>query len=94
MLPERRRDRRYPVTLEFAIEGGIGRTVNISSLGIYFETDRPVPAGLSFRLVLPFEYAVPGGASVVWDARVVRVEQRPGRPLGVAATCEAIGFDE
>lgn len=93
MLPERRRARRYPVSLEFAVEGGIGRTVNISSLGIYFETDRLVPAGFSFRLVLPFEYAIPGGACVVCDARVVRVEQRPGR-LGVAATCEAIGFGE
>jgi hypothetical protein len=93
VLPERRRARRYPVSLEFALEGGIGRTVNISSLGVYFETEVPVAAGLSFRLVLPFEYAIPGGASIVWDARVVRVEQRPGR-WGVAAICEAIGFGE
>ncbi|HWB87543.1 MAG TPA: PilZ domain-containing protein [Bryobacteraceae bacterium] len=57
----RRRDRRYEVDLEVrwklirrrrVLDSGSGRTVNVSSGGILFETDRPLPPGLNIELSL------------------------------------------
>jgi hypothetical protein len=56
---ERRHDRRYEIQLDLrwrlirrrrVLEAGIGHTIDLSSGGIHFETDRPLPAGLNVEL--------------------------------------------
>ena len=56
---ERRHDRRYEIHLDLrwrlirrrrVLETGIGHTIDLSSGGIHFETDRPLPAGLNVEL--------------------------------------------
>jgi len=56
---ERRHDRRYEIRLDLrwrlirrrrVLETGTGQTVDLSSGGIHFETDRPLPVGLNVEL--------------------------------------------
>lgn len=56
---DRRHDRRYDLHLEVrwklirrkrVLEAGTGRTLDLSSGGILFETDRPLPIGLNVEL--------------------------------------------
>jgi len=56
---ERRQDRRYEIRLDLrwklirrrrTLESGTGCTVDLSSGGIHFETDRPLPVGLNVEL--------------------------------------------
>jgi hypothetical protein len=56
---DRRADRRYPIelTLKYKLirrkrilETGVGRTLDLSSGGIHFETDHPLPVGLNVEL--------------------------------------------
>ncbi len=56
---DRREDRRYPIELELkyklirrrrVLDNGVGKTLNISSGGIFFESDRPLPVGLNVEL--------------------------------------------
>jgi hypothetical protein len=56
---ERRQDRRYDIRLDVkwklirrrrVLETGIGHTIDLSSGGVHFETDRPLPIGLNVEL--------------------------------------------
>ena len=56
---ERRHDRRYEIQLDLrwrlirrrrVLETGTGHTIDMSSGGVHFETDRPLPAGLNVEL--------------------------------------------
>jgi hypothetical protein len=56
---ERRHDRRYEIQLDLrwrlirrrrVLETGTGHTIDLSSGGVHFETDRPLPAGLNVEL--------------------------------------------
>ena len=56
---ERRQDRRYDIRLDLRwklirrrriLESGTGRTLDLSSGGVHFETDRPLPVGLNVEL--------------------------------------------
>jgi len=58
---DRRRDKRYELELELrwklirrrrVLESGEGRTVDLSSGGILFDSGRPLPAGLNVELSL------------------------------------------
>ena len=58
---DRRQDRRYPIELELkyklirrkrVLETGVGRTLDLSSGGILFEADRPLPVGLNVELLI------------------------------------------
>jgi hypothetical protein len=73
LLETRRTDqrihRRYPITLEIEyrllnkgrIERvGIGRTLNISSGGVLFETDDSFPAGASIELMMNWPFLLEG----------------------------------
>lgn len=90
MTQERRRAPRYSIETTISVDGGSGRTIDLSSNGVFFETDRRFAAGDQVALTFPFEHAAPG-ASVRCAARVVRVEPR-GSLLGVAATYEPVAF--
>jgi hypothetical protein len=87
---ERRQVPRYRIESTIAVGDGIGRTLNLSSRGVYFETSERLVPGDTIAIVFPFERTGPG-ASVKCTASVVRVESRSDR-LGVAATYEPVAF--
>lgn len=90
MIQERRRMPRYRIDAEIAVENGTGRTIDLSSNSVYFETDRPMAPGDRVALVFPFQHSGPG-ASVTCTAHVVRVDAR-GALFGIAATYEPVAF--
>jgi hypothetical protein len=58
---DRRSDRRYDITLDLrwklirrrrVLDAGTGTTLDLSSSGILFETDRQLPAGLNIELFI------------------------------------------
>ena len=102
---ERREDRRYDIQLELrwklirrrrVIDTGTGRTVDLSSGGIMFETGRDLPVGLNVELsiqwpvrlhnVAPLQLIVSGRivrTGEGWAA--IRTVQHEFRTLGVTA---------
>ena len=90
MTEERRQMPRYRIESTIAVEQGIGRTLNLSSKGVFFETIERLLPGDLFAIVFPFEQTG-RGASVKCTARVVRVEER-GDMVGIGATYEPVAF--
>jgi len=84
---ERRSARRYPIVADVGyklLEGrevfqaGRGKTVNISSKGILFETEPAVPAGQEIELSIAWPAALPGGTrlQLTVTGRTVRAGTR------------------
>lgn len=80
---DQRLHRRYPITLKVEYKlinkgrverVGTGQTINISSGGIYFEPDTPLPANGPIELVLdwPFLLDKVCGLKLVMRGRIVR----------------------
>jgi hypothetical protein len=92
VLPDRRREPRYPLASNISVEDARAVTVNVSSVGVYFLTDQPLTAGQEVLLVLGFEHTAPAGTRVTCNGRIVRVDRRP-EGFGVAATYEPIEFE-
>ena len=90
MIQERRRTPRYRLDATIAVADGTGRTIDLSSNSVYFETAQPFAAGDDVPLVFPLETSG-SGARVQCTARVVRVERR-GEMFGIAATYEPVAF--
>lgn len=90
MIQERRRTPRYRLDAEIAVSDGIGRTIDLSANGVYFESSIAFAPGQEVALVFPFEH-VARGTSVHCSARIVRVERR-GDGFGIAATYEPVSF--
>ena len=91
MNQERRRMPRYRIDVAIAVdEDGTGRTIDLSSNSVFFETTRRLSPGDQAALVFPFQYSGPGNC-VNCTAQVVRVEAR-GSQFGVAATYEPVAF--
>jgi hypothetical protein len=74
---------RYPIMLELQYKlldrgrverVGVGRTVNISSNGVLFETDRSLPPGGSVELAMKWPFLLRGicGMKLVVRGRIVR----------------------
>ena len=72
------------------VNGGIGRTIDISAVSVYFESRRRFTPGEQIAIVFPLERTGPG-ASVRCSAEVVRIDTR-GELFGVAATYEPVAF--
>jgi hypothetical protein len=81
--PDQRLHRRYPITLKVEYKlinkgrverVGTGQTINISSGGIFFEPDTPLPANGPIELVLdwPFLLDKVCGLKLVMRGRIVR----------------------
>ena len=90
---DRRQARRYRIAVPVELDHGTGLTRDISTSGIFFETDQSCSVGttLSFSLVL--EHADPGGpVRLQCQGEVVRVEQRESK-VGVAVCFTAYRFD-
>ena len=75
---ERRKGERFKVALPVQLNDGIGITCDISTSGIFFETESAHSVGETIRLSVNFEHE-----SLQCEARVVRVEPRNGQ-FGVA----------
>ena len=91
MNQERRRAPRYRLDANIAVDTGTGRTIDISSNSVYFESVRPFSPGEEIPLILPFESGGTG-TRVQCTARIVRMDPR-GRLFGIAATYEPVAFD-
>ena len=83
---ERRKGERYKLALPVQLNDGIGTTYDISTSGIFFETDRAYAIGETIQLSLHFEHE-----TLECEARVVRVEPRNGQ-FGVAVELTSYGF--
>jgi hypothetical protein len=83
---ERRRGQRFKLTLGVQLNDGIGTTCDISTSGIFFETERAYSIGDTIRLFLNFE-----DETLQCEARVVRVEPRNGQ-FGVAVELKSYVF--
>ena len=100
---ERRSDRRYDLTLNVhwklirrrrVLDTGTGKTVDVSSGGLLFETDRQLPAGMNIELsiswpvllhnVAPLQLVVAGRVVRTTGQRVgVRMTQHEFRTVGI-----------
>jgi PilZ domain len=75
---ERRMGERYKLALPIQLNDGIGTTCDISTSGIFFETESAHSIGDMIRLFLNFEHE-----TLQCEARVVRIEPRNGQ-FGIA----------
>ena len=83
---ERRKGERYKLSLPVQLNDGTGITRDISTSGIFFETESAYSIGDTIRLLLNFEHE-----TLQCEARVVRVEPRNGQ-FGVAVELMAYVF--
>jgi hypothetical protein len=83
---ERRKGERYKLTLPVQLKNGTGITRDISTSGIFFETESAYAIGDTIRLSLNFEHE-----TLECEARVVRVEPRNGQ-FGVAVELKSYVF--
>jgi len=83
---ERRIGERYKLSLPVQLNYGIGITCDISTSGIFFETERAHSIGDTIRLYLNFEHE-----TLQCEARVVRVEPRNGQ-FGIAVELKSYVF--
>ena len=90
MTTERRRYPRYRLDAEISVNDHVGRTIDISSSGVFFESPVGFTPGEEVLLVLPFQES--GPTRVECRARILRVEPR-GTMYGVAATYEPTAFN-
>ena len=83
---ERRIGERYKLALAVQLNDGIGATCDISTSGIFFETESAYSIGDTIRLFLHFEHE-----TLQCEARVVRVEPRNGQ-FGIAVELTSYVF--
>jgi len=83
---ERRKGERFKLALPVQLSDGIGITRDISTSGIFFETEKAYAIGDTIRLSLNFEHE-----TLHCEARVVRVEPRNGQ-FGVAVELTSYVF--
>jgi Tfp pilus assembly protein PilZ len=77
---------RYKLALPLQLKNGAGITRDISTSGIFFETESAYAIGDMIRLLLNF-----GHETLQCEARVVRVEPRDGQ-FGVAVELKSYVF--
>ena len=77
---------RFKLALPVQLNNGIGTTCDISTSGIFFETESAHSIGDTIRLFLNFEHE-----TLQCEARVVRVEPRNGQ-FGVAVELKSYVF--
>jgi hypothetical protein len=83
---ERQRGERYKLALPLQLKNGTGITRDISTSGIFFETESAYAIGDMIRLFLNFEHE-----TLQCEARVVKVEPRNGQ-FGVAVELKSYVF--
>jgi Tfp pilus assembly protein PilZ len=83
---ERRKGERFKLAVPVQLNDGTGTTCDISTSGIFFETERTYSIGDTIRLSLSFEHE-----TLQCEARVVRVEPRNGQ-FGAAVELKSYVF--
>jgi hypothetical protein len=84
---DRRANRRYPIALrlqyKLIAKGrvqrlGLGRTINISSHGVLFESDDAMPTSGQIEVVLNWPFSLQGvcALKLVMRGRILRTEER------------------
>lgn len=89
---DRRRAPRLAIELPVELDQGTGRTRDMSTTGVYFETPQALAPGVSIRLSLMLadaavfvgEHPAPAPLRLECEGRIVRVEHREDA-VGVAA---------
>jgi hypothetical protein len=91
-MEERRCAVRYQLSWPVILEDCSGMTSDISSSGVYFETDRELECGASidFGLVLPETEDT--ACHLVCEGNVLRVERR-GKEFGIAVHLARMWFE-
>jgi hypothetical protein len=84
-VADRRTARRYTVDLRVELSGGEGITRDVSSGGVFFETDQSLSPGAPLRFSMVLKHADPVPLRLACEGEIVRVEWRDGK-LGVAAS--------
>src|SRR5882724_3732221 len=75
---ERRRGERYKLALRVELNNGVGTTFNISTSGIFFETESAHSIGDTIRLFLNFEHETLRGARGAGGAAQWSIRRRCG----------------
>ena len=92
-VTDRRHARRYRTALPVELKHGTGLTRDISTSGVFFETDLSFLLGITFRFSLVLEYADPDGpVRLQCQGKIVRVEPREDK-IGVAVRFTSYCFD-
>jgi Tfp pilus assembly protein PilZ len=86
VFEERRIGERFKLALRLQLNDGTGTTCDISTSGIFFETESAHSIGDMIRLFLNFK-----DETLQCEARVVRVEPRNGQ-FGVAVELKSYVF--
>jgi len=87
VVAERRRAQRYRLAAPVRVEGTKGITRDISTAGIFFETEQAQRIGDTIRLSIDFP-----DATVHCEGFVVRMEKLDGK-FGVAVELTSYAFD-
>jgi len=91
---ERRQALRFPMTLPVELERGSGITRNISTSGVFFETDQVFSAGALIRLILVLEEPTYPGTPIRLhcQGQIVRAEAHEEK-VGVAVAFTSYRFE-
>jgi len=91
---ERRQALRFPMTLPVELERGSGITRNISTSGVFFETDQVLSTGALIRLILALEEPTYPGTPICLhcQGQIVRAEQHEEK-MGVAVAFTSYRFE-
>ncbi len=90
---DKRTASRFSMSLPLHVDGKAGTTRDVSTKGIYFETDESYAPGSELQLSMELLNVAPeGAAQLVCKGRIVRVEPKDGR-LGIAITIESHRFE-
>ena len=89
---ERRQALRYPITLPVDLEGATGITRDVSTSGLYFETNQVFSTGAPIRLTLVLGQTCPGTPICLHcQGQIVRTDRRE-EETGVAVVFESFRF--
>jgi hypothetical protein len=86
------REERYAVDVPVRLADGAGVARNLSTSGIYFETDLALRTGASIRFTVQLDDSPAGPMRLQCEAEIVRVEEKDGR-LGVGARILDMKFE-
>lgn len=86
------REKRVQAALDVDLENGKGVTRDVSTSGIYFETEVPLAEGSPVSFTLNFNDSPGGPLRLKCEAIIVRVEKRDGK-IGVAASIKEYKFE-
>jgi hypothetical protein len=89
---ERRQAERFPITVPVELPVGTGVTQNISSSGVFFETDQVLSTGALIHFIVVLEPVLGIPTHLHCQGEIVRVERLDGK-LGVAVSFTSYCFE-